>query len=786
MIRLGLRLTLNGGREAAIRLVLIAAAVALGVSLVLMSLAGINAVNAQNARYGWLGTGTVPSGGGTVRGTGTVPASPTGSAGTSTTRKASAPDPLWWLLQADHFAGQTIARVDVAATGPHSPVPPGIPRLPGPGQFYASPALSALLRSTPAGELGDRFPGHQVGTIGAAALPAPNSLIIIIGHHASQLSRVPGAMEVTSISKTSPSSCSGSNCAVGAGINAAGIDLILSVVACALLFPVLIFIGTATRLSAARREQRFAAIRLVGATPRQVSVISAVESTVAAVLGVAAGFGLFFLLRAPLAAVPFTGAPFFPSDLSLSSADILAVAVGVPLAAAAAAVLALRRVQISPLGVTRQVTPRAPSAWRLIPLLAGLAELAYFVAAGPPRSIGGQVQAFVPGFLLIMAGLVIAGPWLTMVAARLMARRARRPAALIAARRLADNPRAGFRAVSGLVLALFVTTVAVGVITTRVASRGAPSGSAAASDTVTAQLGYGQGEAIHIQGRSASAPVSNALLMQLHSIQGVRAVALIHTNPLGVKISAAKVGLRSSFGSVPAGLISCAQLSRMPLLGRCPAGAQAAAIPSTGFLGLDHSLASTTWPAVAISAQRLQRLPVQAIFVGTNGSTSAVERARTALELAYPYLPSPPTTIGEFSAQTNRTTLEYEQLAEVVILVSLTIAGCTLAVSVTAGLTDRKRPFSLLRLTGAPLGVLRRVVALESAAPLLITAVVSIGLGFLAAGLFASAQLGYSLQPPGAEYYLIVLAGLAASLGIIASTLPVLDRITGPETARNE
>ena len=89
--------------------------------------------------------------------------------------------------------------------------------------------------------------------------------------------------------------------------------------ACALLFPVLIFIGTATRLSAARREQRFAAIRLVGATPRQVSVISAVESTVAAVAGVAAGFGLFFLLRTPLAAIPFTGAPFFPSDLSLSA-----------------------------------------------------------------------------------------------------------------------------------------------------------------------------------------------------------------------------------------------------------------------------------------------------------------------------------------------------------------------------------------------------------------------------------------------------------------------------------
>src|SRR5262249_42876022 len=192
-----------------------------------------------------------------------------------------------------------------------------------------------------------------------------------------------------------------------------------------------IFVGAAPGLSAAGREQRSAAIRLVGATPRQVSVISAVESIVAAIAGVAAGFGLFFLLRTPLAAVPFTGAPFFPSDLSLSPVDILAVAIGVPLAAAAVALLALRRGALSP---PRQAPPRAPSAGRLTPLLAGLAGLASFVAAGHPGSTGGQVQAFVPGFLLIMAGLVIAGPWLTMVAARLMARRARRPAALIAAR----------------------------------------------------------------------------------------------------------------------------------------------------------------------------------------------------------------------------------------------------------------------------------------------------------------------------------------------------------------
>ena len=84
------------------------------------------------------------------------------------------------------------------------------------------------------------------------------------------------------------------------------------------------------------------------------------------------------------------------------------------------------------------------------------------------------------------------------------------------------------------------------------------------------------------------------------------------------------------------------------------------------------------------------------------------------------------------------------------------------------------------------LGLLRRVVAFESAVPLLGIAALSIGTGFLAAGLFVKCQLSESLQAPSIAYYVIVVAGLIASLAIIASTLPVLERITGPETARND
>ncbi len=66
------------------------------------------------------------------------------------------------------------------------------------------------------------------------------------------------------------------------------------------------------------------------------------------------------------------------------------VAIGVPVAAAVVARLALRRVNISPLGVTRRVTPAPPRAWRVLPLLAGLAELGFFVVHGAPGDHPGR------------------------------------------------------------------------------------------------------------------------------------------------------------------------------------------------------------------------------------------------------------------------------------------------------------------------------------------------------------------------------------------------------------
>jgi hypothetical protein len=753
MIRLGLRLTVSGGREAVLRLVILAAAVGLGTGLLLATVAGINAVNAQNDRYAWLATAP--------------PAQDVG-------RALAGTDALWWQLRADRFDGRAIARVDVAATGPDSPVPPGIPHLPGHGEYYASPALAALLRETPAGQLADRYPGRPAGTIGDAALPAPDSLVIVIGHTVAQMARMPGAQQEASIATTPPSACNGSTCQAGVGIDANGIDLVLSVVALAMLVPVLIFIGTATRLTAARREQRFAAMRLAGATPQQVSLIAAVESTVAAVLGVVLGFGLFILLRGPLAAIPFTGAPFFPGDLSLSLPDVLIAAIGVPAVAAVAAWLALRRVRISPLGAARRVTPAAPKAWRIVPLLAGLAELGLFAALARPGTTPGQIGAFLPGFLLIMAGLVAAGPWLTMAAARIMARQTDRPGTLIAARRLAENPKGSFRAVSGLVLALFVTTVAVTLMTTQHASRVKWWDGPAAANVLAEQF---------YDSHDLTAPTvpQATLTRQLRHVTGVQGVAELHPAP-GQTVPDALLGFPPGPG-IHAGLVSCAQLATIPAFGRCPAGAAAVAFPVDALSSVP--LDAITWPATKVASQRLETAQVLGVYVATNGSVRAIEQARTLLEAAYPTIDLP-ATLGENLAETQRLDHQYQQLADVVILVSLTIAGCTLAASVAAGLADRKRPFSLLRLAGARLGMLRRVVALESAVPLLAGALVAIGLGFAVSAMYATAVIQQPLAAPGAAYYLITVAGIVVSLGIIAATMPLLRRITGPEAARSE
>ena len=127
-------------------------------------------------------------------------------------------------------------------------------------------------------------------------------------------------------------------------------------------------------------------------------------------------------------------------------------------------------------------------------------------------------------------------------------------------------------------------------------------------------------------------------------------------------------------GSFPASVMSCSQLARVPALGNCPPGVQVAAVPQGGIIS--GTMQGVTWPSAGISAHRLATLPIQSVAVATNGSARVIEEARSALETTYPYV-SQAATLAESRQESDALVTEYQQLADVVILVSLCIAGCT-------------------------------------------------------------------------------------------------------------
>jgi ABC-type antimicrobial peptide transport system permease subunit len=129
-----------------------------------------------------------------------------------------------------------------------------------------------------------------------------------------------------------------------------------------------------------------------------------------------------------------------------------------------------------------------------------------------------------------------------------------------------------------------------------------------------------------------------------------------------------------------------------------------------------------------------------------------------------------------------------QRLIYIAVILTLIVAGCSLAVTIGGSLVERKRPFTLLRLTGTSTSTLYRVVILEAVLPLVAATVVAAATAYGVAALTvkAIAPAGTPAPAPGPAYYLTMGAGLAAALLVILLSLPLLGRITGPGNVRFE
>lgn len=742
MLRLGLRLALNSGREALVRLLATAAAIAIGVTVLLAVIAEFHAFEITSNTPHW-----------------------------ESARSATDLNPgdnsrvELWNHSESIYKGQTIEQVGVAALGPQAPVMPGVPRLPSSGQYYASPALAALLKTVPRDELGDRFAGVQVGTIGEKGLTGPGELAIVIGYSPSKLTALPNTVSVDTIA-TKPKQ----NGTTNLYREAFGIGAI------AILFPLLILIGTATKLASARREERYAAMRLTGFTPHQINIIASIDAMTSAFFGTLAGIGLFLLVRPVLAEASLSGVRFFADYVTPTVWGYIGMLLVVPSASAFAALFSLRRVQISPLGVSKRVRPSPPSVLRILPLTIGIPLFVVSLLHGKQHT-GSNYGLVIFSLLCIMSGLIVSGPWLTLQISRLLAKSANSTASLLAARRLADNPKTAFRLVSGMMLAIFVGTAIAVLAPAEIGVQS--SGSYASLNNVLRVL--------YLYDNDLTTQQEAGLMNGLQAFSGV-AVTPIYANP----------ALTSASGQddTPDSVIDCASLKQLPELGSCTPGITAVTASADKVLSTDNPLTVIKNLPIVSAANTptpgsLKGLPIHALLVKADNANT-VERVRTFLSVYDTSLgigrSEVPETYGEVAQIRNNDDKNIELVILAAVILTLLVAGCSLAVTVGGSLIERKRAFTLLRLSGISASTLYRVVLLESLVPLAAASLVAGAFGYAVAipVVRALEPAGTHVSHPGSIYYITVGVGLAASVMVVVSVLPLLERITRPDNARFE
>ncbi|WP_327587230.1 hypothetical protein OHA25_09660 [Nonomuraea sp. NBC_00507] len=705
-VLIGMRLAVAGGRTGWARLALTALGVGVGVALLLLCLTGQSALQGRAERAAWRDTS---------------PSTP-----------ATAPDPMLWLAVSDHFAGEPLHRVHVAALGARPPVPPGLDRLPSAGEVVVSPGLRTLIATTPRDQLGDRFPGRIVATIGPAALEYPDQLVAVVGYAPERLGELTGAQRVFGIQ----TGLSGDYAFTLAA------RLLIGIVAVLLLVPVAVYIVMVTRIAAVRREQRFAAMRLAGATRTQLAVTAATETGVGAVAGAMLGFLGYTALR-PVVAGHLThgGARFFDSDLTVAPAWLIVVLAGVPLLAVGAAMTSILGIRITPLGIGgRASRRRPPTAWRIVLLGAGIAGMLAIVAGVPWLvEVPPPEGPYMVFLLCLLVGGVFAGPYICLVAARAMARLGRRATTLMAARRIAANPRT-FRGVSGVVLAVFAATFMACML------------SAAGSAPGAAFYGGLRPGVVEIY-------VGNQPVTRLAPLMGARTVA-IRVHP-------------DDWSSV----VSCAELTRI-VVASCP-------LPESvrvRGMGRDATIGVMSG-AIHESVPGAAGLPIRALYVLTDGTLAAEERVRTQAALLLPRAIL--NTQRDTVLQESRLWAELTTLARLTTWFVVLLAGCSLTVGVVAGLIERRRPFALLRASGVRLGELRRILLLESVVPLVLAVALGAGLGAAASYAMAVAQ-GDRWFPPGLDFAGGLAAGVLAALAVTAAALPLMNVTTRYDAVRYE
>ena len=239
-----------------------------------------------------------------------------------------------------------------------------------------------------------------------------------------------------------------------------------------LLTPLFTLGASAARLSARRRDDRLAILRLLGASTRQLTLYTMLDSVIYAAVGFVLGFIVYLVLVLPFGMLRFQNIPLGPENMLLPLPIVLVCGFVSLIIAATSSLFGLSKVTISPLGVrTRSDKPSLGKralilgcALLVVGFIGAIASHIMNLAADSMGSNGFVLVLvttimFGLPILLTMLAVDLIGGFVVGLYARIRVRTARTPATLLAYRSILESPRAAWRQVSGVAMTTFIAAL---------------------------------------------------------------------------------------------------------------------------------------------------------------------------------------------------------------------------------------------------------------------------------------------------------------------------------------
>lgn len=346
--------------------------------------------------------------------------------------------------------GSRFTRVLVTVADPAAATPPGVARLPRPGEVVLSPAAAALAAQDP--QFARLVPGRVVGEVGPPGLLGPDELYAYLG------------VEHEALGPATPSRGWGgfsSDQEVGQQFADVPLQLLLIVAA-----PAVIYFTVCARLSAATRSRRYAALRLIGMSQRRVRRIAVCESAAAGLPGALLGLLGYYLGNQVIGPSGVLGFSWYPQVSALPPTLAVVICLGAVAAAGLIGGASTSRALRRPLETRLDGGDRPARWWYAAPFMLGLGLVLFPVLAGdsPHRVLdpfsGGLL---IVGVVLTTVGLLLALRPLLLGLARWVATSGVPLSMRIAARRVETESAGLSWHLAGLCVLVLVGTVGAGV-----------------------------------------------------------------------------------------------------------------------------------------------------------------------------------------------------------------------------------------------------------------------------------------------------------------------------------